>query len=405
MDLSKKDETIEEEIEKESQVMSIICPQCGSADIELISDDLGTCKSCGTQVVIDTPKETNVVTNNVTIQMEQSFGSTPIIFGELPIETEKDKFFIEALTQIANDKNSPDDVFTSSQIELVQTKYFHYLVGEGNVDMTYSATIGYDRQEVYYERVRKYDASTKDYYYDNVKKTRTVTDWKPFSAVHRGSHYGFVDVENCEESDLYDYISNCRAKAKEYNEESNTPAPLVPTDHLVTELKSSIEKVASIHCEESLPGDRKKDFSSSGTVSLTKVESHVAPRYILTYKYNNEEYYAGAHTVEGSKIKSKIPSAAKENEKEIENYAPIKAVNLATFFVLLFAILSSILFPMPLKITFTVIAIVLFIANCIVKNVLSKKIYIKKVKAKKNDLVSLLKKKGIEIPKQLREEI
>ena len=162
----------EEIDEKVAITEAIICTQCGSTDVEIISEDLGKCKNCGTQVVINMPKETNVVTNNVNIQMVESFGEAPLSFFEMPLETTQEDFFVKALLDIANKKDSPDDVFSVSNFEPIKKIYCQYLIGEGNVDMTYSANIGYDRKEEYYEQVRKWDSSIKDYRYTQRRQYR-----------------------------------------------------------------------------------------------------------------------------------------------------------------------------------------------------------------------------------------
>ena len=154
-----------------------------------------------------------------------------------------------------------------------------------------------------------------------------------------------------------------------------------------------------------MPGDHYKDFRSDAIIDLNKVESHVAPRYVIDYKYCGKKYTSSVHAIKESIITSKIPSAAKENEIEIENNKYVKSINIITFISLLFAILSSILFPIALKIVFSVIAVAMFITNCIVKKKMSRAIYLYKQNKKIFDLMDLLKKKGIAIPKKLREGI
>ncbi len=390
--------------EEECITEAIICTQCGSNDIELISEDMGKCKNCGTQIVINTPKETNIITNNVNIQMVDSYGEVPLGFFELPIEMKQEEFFAEALMQIAQEKNTPDDIFIAGEFEPIKTIYCQYLSASGNVDMSYSATIGYDRKEEYYEKEKKYKDGRA--YYENVKKTRTVTDWQPFSSTYKGNHTGTVNNDGQEGTDKFDYFTRCVDKAIEYDTNtSKSPAPLPPTGNSVEDLKWSIESSASAHCRYSLPGDHNKDFTSSGIVDLTTIESHVAPRYLFDYTYKDNKYNVGAHTVKESKIQYTTPSAAKENEKEIENQKTVKIFNIATFCTLLFAILSAILFPIALKITFMSIALATFIVNCVVKSKISKEIYARKQIQKKKDLIALLNKKGIEIPEELKEGV
>lgn len=407
----KVEETILEEISTEevddsndSVAKAIVCSQCGSSDIELISETLGKCQNCGTQVVVNTAKTPNVVTNNINIQMVESCGEPPLSFYELPIEVDSGTFFANALTKIALDKDSPDDIFTKGVFNPVKTEYCQYLRASGNVELSYSATIGYDRKEEYLEKVRKYDSKTKREYETYEKKVRTVTDWHPHSGTYRGSHIGTVENVPSDYADAVDYSSLCSQRATLYDaEKSKLPAPVAPTSDAIELAKLDIKISATIQCSSSLPGDKNKDFHSDGTVDLTAIECHVAPRYVLEYSYNENNYSAMAHTVANSEIKLTTPSVKAKNEKEIESQKTVKTWNILTLCALLTSILFAIIMPVVLKITFAVIGLVSFIINCIVKAKVAKSIYAEKERNKKKTLIDLLKKKGIDIPNELKE--
>ena len=400
-------------------IQGIVCTQCGSGNVELITESLGRCNNCGTQIIINANEENNVITNNVNITMVANGNfETPISFYELPKEIDEKTFYANALTQIALDKNSPVDVFISSKFEPVKTEYRQYLFGKGTAEMTYTATVGYDRKEQYTTTTNKH-LSEGDYYtYKGVSKRadrsgtftvdtikeRTVTDWQPFNGSHTGE-YNYVsaneDLEDC--VNTYDYKNLCIQSAIEYDASSSTsPAPLAPTSSAIEALKSGIKSNASYDCEKSLPGDRKKDFKSNGHVTLSLIESHVAPQYILKYNYLNVEYTSKAHSCKNSVISGDIPSAQTEIETEIEENKTVKTLNIITLCTLLFSILSSILFPIVLKIIFAVVGIASFITYWIIRSKTSKEIYAQKTLIKKQTLIEHLKKKGIKIPKELK---
>jgi predicted amidophosphoribosyltransferase len=400
-DAELEDDSFEED--EDYGVEAIVCPQCGSTNIELISEELGKCKNCGTQITINTPKEANVVTNNVNINMVASDDAKmPIKFLELPKILDEKTFYVDALTKIALNKNSPDDIFKEDKFEPIKTQYCQYMLALGNVDMTYSATIGYDREEVYYEKQKRYKDGLE--YYEDVRKTRTVTDWKPFSGVHKGKHFGSTPNGGDEiEGDLNDYTAHCIKNTKSYNSKKSTcPSPKAPTSETINLVKRSIETDASATCIGNLPGDRYKDYSDSCNIDLTLIECHVAPKYVLDYTYLEKKFSLRAHTVKESEINGQIPSAKSQNENQIENHKLVKTFNLLTFFTLIFSILSSILFPIALKITFGVIGVALFIAYYIIRSKISKIIYKEKENIKKNDLITLLKAKGLKIPDNLK---
>lgn len=351
-------------------------------------------------IAIDEEKVETPSTNS-NIQKVEDFDGVPVSFYELPIEIKKEEFFAELLTSIALKKDSPEDFFTESKFDPVETIYCQYLIGSANVDMSYSATIGYDRQETYYKTVKENGVQKK------IEQTRTVTDWQPFSSTYKDSLNGMADNDNQEGTDVEDYYSRCKEKSMEYDvKNSKGPAPLPPTNKSIKDLKFDINLRARNDCELSLPGDQKKDFRCSGVVDLTAIESHVAPRYVLEYAYDGKKFKTGKHPVKESRIDGEFPSVKEANEKEIENDKVVKSVNIATFCTLLFAILSAILIPIViLKIIFMLVSIVMFITNCVVKSKVSKQIYVRKQSRKKTELIALLKKKGIEIPKELKEGV
>ena len=345
---------------------------------------------------------------------DNSFG-----FFELPKEIDEKTFYANALAEIALDKDSPEDIFIVGKFEPVETEYRQYVLGKGTAVMSYSATIGYDRKEEYKTTESKY-VTEGSYYTCNgvqkranssgsvqvdVVKTRTVTDWHPFSGNYTGEHVDAIaNDDKSDELDSYDYEVNCLASAKEYDANvSKSPAPLIPSSASIHSLEIGIKTRARLACERKLPGDRMKDFYCDGTVSLNIVESHVAPQYILKYKYLQKDYTLKAHSAKKSKIKGDIPSAKTEIETEIEQNKLVKSFNLITFVVLLFSIISAILFPITYKIIFTIVGIVSFITYQVIRSKVSTGLYLKKAETKKQTLISHLKKQGIEIPEKLQE--
>lgn len=311
------------------------------------------------------------------------------IFFELPKTMDEKTFYANALAEIALDKNSPVDIFSAGKFEPIKLIYRQYALGSGTAQMSYAATVGYDHKEKYYENGKE--------------KTRTVTDWKPFSGTYTGEYLNAVANDKNEDYwDAWDYSDHCMDKAKAYNAStSKAPAPLVPSSASISSLKSGIEGSAHADCKKQLPGDRHKDFKANGIVTLNWVESHVAPQYILKYKYLNADYTLKAHTVKESRIRGDIPSAQSKIESEIEGRPLVAAFNIITLIALVVSIVSSILFPLVFKLIFGGVGIALFVTSCIIKSKVSKGIYQRKTVQKKLDLIAHLKKKGIAIPNSL----
>ena len=289
--------------------------------------------------------------------------------------------------------------FVEENFAPLKTEYRHYLLAKGFVNGSYSATIGYDREEKYQE----YDQSLRKI----VTKTRTVTDWQPFSGTHNYETIGAVSSEtNAQTSAPGDYLSNCLQKSITYNEKkSEAPLPLAPTDASIDGVQQNIFDIAECNCSANLPGDHHKDFNYSGTVSLSKVECHVAPQYVLNFKYLNDSYTVYAHSVNGSQLQGNMPNCKSQIIEEIENNKKVKYLNIFTFISLLFSIFSSIVLPVACKIIFGIIGIVSFIVLTTIRAITTKNVYSEKRKMKINLIINLLSKKGIEVPNSIKEEL
>lgn len=100
--------------------------------------------------------------------------------GVIKIKKEHDKkeFIREVAIYLAKEEASQTDILERSFSD-VKEEEKEYLFVTGQASVNYTCSVGYDRQEVYYEQVKKYKDGRE--YYENVKKTRTVTDWQPHS--------------------------------------------------------------------------------------------------------------------------------------------------------------------------------------------------------------------------------
>lgn len=403
--VAENEETLSEDDSEELSVLEpIICPQCGSTNVELISEELGKCKNCGTQIVLKKATQTNYVTNNVNIEMyndglEDKKDATS--YYELPKEMSEEEFFIKALTNLCFSECAPEDIFETAVFKPVTLEYRQYIAGMANVEMTYFASIGYDKKVEYQE----YNSSKQEF----VTKTRTVTTWQPYNGTFKDT---FADVASNEENELkeesVDIRKNCLKKVVEFNfANKNAQIPLVPRNNAINTLKNSIETIAEKSCYSKLPGDRNKDFRCSTKINLKQIFSIVAPQYVLPYEYEGKEYKKYAHTVKEAEILGKVPDCESTLD-EVEDSIEVKkagGLTFVTFVLLLFSIFAGIFLPVACKIIFGVIGIVLFIVQCIVQKVVENKVYEqvkeRKAKRRKEGLKTFLKKKGLPMPKEL----
>ena len=376
---------------------AIVCSQCGSSNVDLIAEDLAVCKNCGTNIVINVEKEQTTINNTVNINLENNYGDTPLTFYALPKLSDTKTFLANAITALALDKETPEDIISASTFEPVKTEYRHYLISNGTANMSYSATVGYDYKVTYTE-------------YSNgkpVQKTKTETKWEPFSGTHVGDYKKAVPNDNGETSDaavylIHNNVNNEAVELSQVNFETQTPnAPCKESIELV---KSAIKYAAERDCEASLPGHRHKQFNCHGTVALHEVECHVAPQNILTYKYKNETNKLYAHTfstytVSGTKVNAKAETLGELEEK-------IKIFNIGTLALLLISIILVFAVKNPtVVIIFGSLSIASFIALEIYRGITKKNIYARKRAIKIQNALAYLKLKKLPVPSKLEEAL
>ena len=349
---------------------------------------------------VTTNAEEPIVEENASAQtVEGPTGELPISYFALPKQVDEKEFYAEVLTEIALDRNTPDDIFISGTFSPVKTEYRQYLLALGDADMSYSATVGYDRKVTYTE-------------YSNgkaVQKTKTVTDWKPFSGTRKGTYTGCVKNDatkdpNCitiSTASMYELFDAKHAVSMD-KVSFKTTEPKTPTEATIHSAQLSVEASAHYACKSSLPGDRHRDFHCDGTTLLKRLSSHVAPLYVLDYKYQGTSYSYCGHSSKTKHYEGKMPSAKKEIASEIENTPLVTTFNFLTFGLLLASIIISFVAPIWLIILAGVLAITSFVVLCVVRKRTTDTIYQQKALLKKQTLIKHLKQKGIKPPAKLQ---
>lgn len=203
-------------------VKAIQCPQCGSTNVQMNSDNQGVCQACGCVVTVGNSNDTHNIYNETNIYYgnENSHGKTQQSFSyyNLPSKFTKEQFLRAMYITLAKE-DAPLTTLDHDvdDVSLIQ----HEVVVEDVVaNASYSASIGYDRQEsyqdteTYYEDIpyvavetytegfgsnkvtkqRQVNKTRKEERQRLVTKTRTVTDWQPVSG--QWEHTSVAIVEN-----------------------------------------------------------------------------------------------------------------------------------------------------------------------------------------------------------------
>ena len=104
-------------------------------------------------------------------------------------EHSKEQFIRAAMIKLASNIDTPVDVVKADFGE-VKESVKEVILCAGHVESDYTASIGYDREETYWTKEKRRNSSTNQYYYVDVEKKRTVTDWHPYSGHIGGDTVG-----------------------------------------------------------------------------------------------------------------------------------------------------------------------------------------------------------------------
>ena len=297
-------------------------------------------------------------------------------------EHTKDEFLRDVLIQLALKETTPTDIF-NSQFQSVEEKEAEYLMVSAEVNVSYSCTVGYDKKVEYYE--------------DGRKKTRTVTNWKPFSGTNASEETVFEgNGANAEEyawdNEVRSFIYSCKKESfMEYTgKEIN-----VNTNALERAKKSCI---SSCFYRVSLPGDHQKDKDYSGVANVTEISCVVIPEYSTEYRYQDQNYKAKAFAcgtlisnVDAPSIASDVDKEGKEKTK-IFKFSAIGALIAGITLNVLSGVVDGIGYWHWLA---YIVALGLGVTYFVARYKIEKNIYALKREEKKQALIATLKAKGL----------
>lgn len=295
----------------DNRVISLRCPSCGSTDIVMESEKIASCKSCGSKFAVAEDKgERNVyVTNEVHIGAGSKVANhvNRTYNDVVDAVTVMRNVFID----LADDPNSPEDIF-DSEFGTVIREIDQYLCVIYDVNVAYSASVGYDRRETYYERGS--DGNLKE-------KTRTVTDWRPVSGQKiftEGASYVLkTNGDPDEQRSRFRTLLKTADESIPFEQGNVDVKPIVPTDEVYYAARGNAESQAESECRDSLPGDHVRDFRASSVSELKISAVYVVPDYVLPYKYKGAEYSSREYACSTTVAKSKRPSDEANKKKNV----------------------------------------------------------------------------------------
>lgn len=223
--MTKKSMPVRHTKEDKMEVKAIHCPNCGSNDVVMDSETSARCKNCNSKFSIEKnePDKTVVVSN--TIVVDDSCKSRVSLLNLAAKDvTDETQFLRRSLIELSINGNVPSDIY-EADFEPVKTETDCFLVIKANVDVSYNASVGYDRkvtEQVYDRAAKKYKTETK-----------TVTDWTPYSGRATYDKTGEAVLRTSAEDELqhiFDFKAvEEGAQLVPFEESSLTQQPETPT--------------------------------------------------------------------------------------------------------------------------------------------------------------------------------
>lgn len=335
-----------------NNVKSIICPQCGSAVIEMLSTTQGICKACGTRFSVTSPTEaqddSKTAHGNTTGGPSEEADSC-VKVKILPEFSKKQ--FVEKVWATLAAEDAPDEVFNENFDSVSEIEY-EVLVSSISAEVSYHVSIGNNRQEpyidyeTYYEKEPYLDYET---YFENgerkqrpitkykkverqrqVTKYKTVTDWTPQTGNQLVNSFTIVKNKGKRNFDKSLFQSSFKA----VKNHSKIPIPageeLEITDAAHNKAMSNHRDDIFTSVESSLSGDYNKGLNcqlsniTSSSMALYKTIEYELSLYYKGKPYTKRAFPFGAMIIGGDKIPNGAGIEAMKNEMTLELQASSK---------------------------------------------------------------------------------
>lgn len=115
----------------------------------------------------------------------------------------KDSFIRDSLIEIYSSIDAPVSIDSIEFSDVYESTY--QIMGQtADYEISYSAEIGYDRQEQYVAQKKEWDSNLGKHVMRNVIETRTVTDWQPYNGTVTKKGAAFMELTNDDKVDLGD---------------------------------------------------------------------------------------------------------------------------------------------------------------------------------------------------------
>ena len=352
----------------EQDITALSCPQCGSTAVSKRRDGLYYCDFCGAKILVHDDQ----------LDGDEK-GKESVLYGRINPTVTEQEFLRDALIELATNADSPTDIF-DAKFETVKNEEIKVLVNEVTADAFYTVTIGTNRTEEYTVMEKK---DVKYYKYGNrpatsseinkgeyvtvrvdtpVVKTRTVTDWTPFSgtstrlhSIKAGLFIGKRANPNAE--GVSDIVRDKAEFSREFMDAyqgidaSKEILPVNNDENKALQFsKTTIKEIEKLNAEDmkseieqSLPGDTHRDLRCDFSNDRAIRTALLCNQYTLKYQYGEETYDTYAFPFGNTELHHQNGMEAGKSEKENMLWRATFKISLLATLLLVASIAISIL--------------------------------------------------------------
>ncbi len=325
--------------------ISVNCDNCGSSDVDVISDEMAKCRHCGATILLHakdvkpTVMQNEVHIHGAEVDIEDKVGCFAV-----KRSLTSEEFARRAYIYAVSSKTSPVDVVESEFMPATH-EYANILEVNADVNVTYSATIGYDRKVQY----KELSSNGKSY----VTKTKIVTDWSPFSGVNSGNYTEFRalnEINDLTESNVNNVFSSTILTVNKNDIISYDDAEFEKGkldsygEGEIERSKDGCISTCAFEAKRRLPGDHNKDFSYNGTATVKKVKEYNVPVYTTKYKYKDgTEFSANAFGIGTPTFWGEQVDATSDIERVVDQDKKVSIFSKVNFVATILCMVASLL--------------------------------------------------------------
>lgn len=257
------------------------CPGCGAPLRYRPGSPIHSCPFCGSSIAVTFAERNG----------EEVLGEA---YRIREFEVSRDEFSSQLLGWLADGDYTPDDILSAVLVSDFTGVFVPLYRLRGEYKATFSASAGYEREETYYEE-RTDSGGNRE----QVRKTRTVVDWRPMNGEASDEYVIWVSASEKVPESLVAWVEQ-RAGAQDTWRDFDEALlegyaleafAMEPDVAMQQRGRALIEQAVEDRCRSRVPGEKCKDLRVDFT---TRDEAHdrvYHPFWLASFEYRGENHH------------------------------------------------------------------------------------------------------------------